>query len=652
MRKLIVPLFSILCVWSSFAQPTLHLEDLDISKVRQRSGNPRRILPESGDSLRIGGVRFKHGLGTVAASIFEIDLLGNVSRFHAVCGVGNEAKGKGEVEFEVFADGNQIWTSGKMDRNSPNKKVDLDLSGVQRIVLYVAEEGNWDELPVYWADPEFTISGNANKVQAFIEKAEISTPQVGPEPKINGARVFGIRPNSPFMFTIPSTGNRPMEFSALNLPEGLSLDHESGQITGKLTSKGTYNITLIAKNRLGKDSKNLRIECGDKLALTPPMGWNSYNLLGCSHVSEQKIREIADAFVSTGLINYGWTYVNIDCGWADEIVDPVSLEINPNAKFPDMAGLCKYIHGLGLKAGIYSTPWTHGYDGRKGASADSPMREYSHSHLPGEPPKMVGKFHFEEIDARQYTRWGFDYLKYDWTPNDIPSTARMSDALKVQDRDMIYSLSNEVTLALGDEYAHLSNSWRTTDDINDTWGSMSGIGFNQDKWKKYAGPGHWNDADMLVIGKVGWSGTLRPTKLTPNEQYTHISLWSLLASPLLLGCDLTNLDDFTLSLITNAEVIAVNQDPLGDQASLVERIGDKECWVKYMEDGSKVVGLFNLSFFDTEITISWEKLGIGKYWRIRDLWRQKDLGRSKESFTAKVPRHGVVLVRLFPDNIL
>ena len=214
MRYLTFILFLFLFEVSSLAQSTLRLEDLDITKVRQRSGNPRRIIPESGDSLRIGGVRFNHGLGTVAASIFEIDLLGNVSRFHAVCGVGNEAKGKGEVEFEVFADGNQIWTSGKMDRNSPNKKVDLDLSGVQRIVLYVAEEGNWDELPVYWADPEFTISGNANKVQAFIEKAEISTPQVGPEPKINGARVFGIRPNSPFMFTIPSTGNRPMEFSA------------------------------------------------------------------------------------------------------------------------------------------------------------------------------------------------------------------------------------------------------------------------------------------------------------------------------------------------------------------------------------------------------------------------------------------------------
>lgn len=217
MRYLTFILFLFLFEVSSLAQSTLRLEDLDLTKVRQRSGNPRRILPESGDSLRIGGVRFNHGLGTVAASIFEIDLLGNVSRFHAVCGVGNEAKGKGEVEFELFADGNRIWTSGKMDRSSPNKTINVDLKGVQRIILYVAEGDNWDELPVYWADPELTVSGDANKVEAFVEKAEILTPPPGPEPKINGARVFGIRPNSPFLFTIPATGSRPMNLYAYNM---------------------------------------------------------------------------------------------------------------------------------------------------------------------------------------------------------------------------------------------------------------------------------------------------------------------------------------------------------------------------------------------------------------------------------------------------
>jgi len=647
MRKLIYLFFLFFFVGSGYAQNIVNLEDLDLTKVRQRSGTPKRISPESGDSIRIGGVRFGRGLGTIAESILEVDVMGNASRFQAVVGIGNEKGKKGDVEFEIFADGRQIWTSGLMTEKSENKIVDLNIAGVNRMVFYVAEEHNWDQLHVYWANSGFTVSGDAAQIKAYVEEAEILTPKAGSQPKINGARVFGVRPGSPFLFTIPATGDRPMKFTVKNLPNGLSLDRKSGQITGTLSQAGTYKLTLMAKNKLGENKREFRIVCSDQLALTPPMGWNSYNLWGCSHVSDQQIREIADVFVSKGLINYGWTYVNIDCGWADEVVDPTSLEINPNTKFSNMTGLCNYIHSLGLKAGIYSTPWTHGYDGRKGASADSPKREYFQQ-KPKEEDKVLGKYYFEEIDAKQYALWGFDYLKYDWTPNDVPSTKRMSDALKSQNRDLVYSLSNDATLSLGDEYARLSNSWRTTDDINDSWYNMTNIGFNQDKWRKYAGPGHWNDADMLVVGTVGWSGSSRPSKLTPNEQYTHFSLWSLLASPLLLGCDLIHIDEFTLSLITNAEVIDVNQDPLGSPASLVEKNGEKEIWVKNMEDGSKVVGLFNRSFFDTEISANWEAIGISKKWMVRDLWRQKDLGKYTENFTATVLRHGVVLVRLFP----
>ena len=628
------------------AQKKLRLEDLDISKVRQRSDEPKRISPENGDSIRIGGVTFKHGLRTVAESIFEVDLQGNASRFQAVVDIGDESGDEGDVIFEIYADGSKIWSSGIMTGSSDNKTIDLNLKGIQHIVFYVAEEDNWDKLKVYWANPELTVSGNPENIKAHIEMAEILTPPAGPQPKINGARVFGVRPGSPFLFTIPATGERPMEFAAENLPSGLVLNSTNGQITGKLNQKGTYKVTLIARNKLGKDTKELRIECGDKLALTPPMGWNSYNVWGCSNINDQKIRQIADAFISLGLVNYGWTYVNIDCGWADETVDPVSLEINPNSKFPDMKGLTDYIHNRGLKAGIYSTPWTHGYDGRKGASADSPKRDY-HTIQPGEEDKVLGKYYFEEVDAKQYARWGFDYLKYDWTPNDIPATKRMSDALKSQKRDIIYSLSNEATFSLGNEYGQLANSWRTTDDINDTWKSMAFIGFNQHKWAVYSGPGNWNDADMLCVGQLGWYGDTRPSKLTPNEQYTHISLWSMLASPLLLGCDLAKMDDFTFSLISNAEVIEVNQDPMGLQATRIEKNGDLEIWEKDMEDGSKVVGLFNTGFFESESYLNWETLKISKEWRVRDLWRQKDLGIYTDKFKTAVPGHGVVLIRLF-----
>jgi alpha-galactosidase len=192
------------------------------------------------------------------------------------------------------------------------------------------------------------------------------------------------------------------------------------------------------------------------------------------------------------------------------------------------------------------------------------------------------------------------------------------------------------------------NSWRTTGDINDTWTSMAGIGFKQTAGAKFAGPGHFNDPDMLVVGKVGWGPRLHPTRLTPNEQYTHISLWCLLASPLLIGCDMTQLDDFTLNLLTNDEVLEVDQDPLGRQATRVAQTGTLEVWAKDMEDGSKAVGLFNQGYSATPVTVKWTDLQLNGKQKVRDLWRQKDLGNFKDSFTANVPRHGVVLLRIWP----
>jgi len=190
------------------------------------------------------------------------------------------------------------------------------------------------------------------------------------------------------------------------------------------------------------------------------------------------------------------------------------------------------------------------------------------------------------------------------------------------------------------------NSWRTTGDITDTWESMSGIGFSQAGHELNAKPGNWNDPDMLVVGKVGWGPQLRQTKLTPNEQYTHISLWCLLNSPLLIGCDMTQLDEFTQNLLTNDEVLEVSQDPLGKQAARISADGDLEVWAKDMEDGSKAVGLFNRGVWKSEIKVKWSDLGIKGPRVVRDLWRQKDLGSFGEDFKAAVPRHGVVFVRI------
>jgi alpha-galactosidase len=226
----------------------------------------------------------------------------------------------------------------------------------------------------------------------------------------------------------------------------------------------------------------------------------------------------------------------------------------------------------------------------------------------------------------------------------------MQEALAQQPRDIIYSLCQYGMADVWEWGTEVGgNSWRTTQDINDSWGSMSGIGFGQSGREQYAGPGHFNDPDMLVIGQVGW-GNLHPSRLSPNEQYTHISLWCLLASPLLIGCDMTQFDDFTLGLLTNDEVIEVNQDPLGRQASRVALNGDLEVYAKDMEDGSKAVGLFNRGSREATVTVNWADLGIEGDQIVRDLWRQQDQGSFNGKFEAKVGRHGVVLVKIAPKK--
>ena len=227
----------------------------------------------------------------------------------------------------------------------------------------------------------------------------------------------------------------------------------------------------------------------------------------------------------------------------------------------------------------------------------------------------------------------------------------MSDLLKKCKRDIIFSLSNSADIRDTTELVKQANLWRTSGDIRDTWNnSMVGIGFAQHAWSPYAGPGHWNDADMLVIGNVGWGGLPHASYLSADEQYSHISLWCLLSSPLLLGCDLTRLDAFTLNLLTNDEILAVNQDPRGEQAQRIVKDDKYEIWAKRMEDGSLVAGFFNTDYIFGDamrITASWEILGLKGSYQVRDLWRQKEEGAFRDSFSADVPVHGVKMVRFF-----
>jgi alpha-galactosidase len=495
-------------------------------------------------------------------------------------------------------------------------------------------------------------------------KAQILTPPAPDFPRINGAKVFGVRPGSPFLFYVPATGIRPIVFSAKGLPKGLSLDANTGMITGSVAKVGTYNVMLKAKNAKGTATRNLKVVVGDTIALTPPMGWNSWNVFA-ANVSADKVKKAADAMVNSGLINHGWSYINIDDFWqnnhnktTDQTLQgdyrDAQGNILPNARFPDMKGLADYIHNNGLKAGLYSSPgpYTCG--------------------------RCAGSWQHELQDAKTYANWGFDFLKYDWcsygrivtdSTQGVPTYKNkgfdsaaavypyelMGKALKAQQRDIVYSLCQ---YGVGDVWkwgATVNGTcWRTTGDIYDSWevqgksgaqNSVSKIGFNQDQSASYSGPGRYNDPDMLVIGYVGW-GKPHPTRLTPDEQYAHISLWCLLSAPLLLGCDLEKLDDFTLNLITNDEVIDIDQDPLAIGARRVSAVDSLEIFKKPLEDGSIAVGLFNRRSTKAKIKVSWSDLGISGKQIIRDVWRQKDIAIAKDNYETEVAAHGVVLLKL------
>jgi alpha-galactosidase len=501
------------------------------------------------------------------------------------------------------------------------------------------------------------------------DEPNILTPPAPPTPRINGPGVFGVRPGSPFLYAIPTTGKRPMTFAADGLPDGLRLDPASGRITGKLAGPGEHIVTLHAKNELGEAAKKFRIVVGDKIALTPPMGWSSWNCWGDA-VSQEKVLSSAQAMVEKGLQQHGWTYINIDDGWQGKRGGQFNA-IQPNSKFQDMKDLAEEIHDLGLKFGIYSGPWRGTYAGFVGGSSDNAdgtydwveagnVNEFYKLKTPNNKPAWInwnfGKHSFAKQDARQWAVWGVDYLKYDWFPNDVPHVAEMSDALHKTDRDIVYSLSNTGIYDNAPDYVRLANLWRTTGDINDSWSSVSRIGFSQDRWAGYTGPGHWSDPDMLVVGKVGWGPSLHPTRLTPDEQYTHISLWCLLSAPLLIGCDIAQMDEFTLGLLSNDEVLAIDQDSLGKQATQISNDNGKVVYAKTLEDGSFAVGLFNRGETETTVGVKWGPWGTlatpdgGAKFVVRDLWRQKDLGEFKGKFETKVAPHGVVLVKIRPGN--
>lgn len=639
---------------SSETTSSVGLGELDLTYVSQGWGKPQPNKNCVEKPITIAGRQFETGLGTHAASVMHLELDGRVTKFSALVGVDDSAGKRGSVVFRVYGDGRVLFDSGIVRGGEEAKPLEVNLRGIRHMVLYVgsADDGvDFDHAD--WADARFAFEGRPPlPVASPREDAVILTPPPPAKPLLNNAAVDGCRPGRPFLYRIPCTGNRPIHFAADGLPPSITLDAESGILRGTAPNQpGEYILEIHAKNAFGEDAGRMTIVVGETLALTPPMGWNSW-YIHYHRVSDADMRAAADAMISSGMADFGYAYVNIDDCW---MVKPGSPDpvlggpprddqgaVRPNGKFPDMKALTAHIHERGLKAGIYISP--------------GPLTCAGY----------VGSYQHEEIDARKFAEWGFDFLKYDWCSYGRVSPAKaredfmrpyalMGGILKNLDRDIVFNLCQYGMDNVWEWGAEVGgHCWRTTGDLGLEGGQLSRgiyqVGLKNATLWEYAGPGHWNDPDYLLIGWVGdarTGGEGRPTSLTPNEQYSHMSMWCLMAAPLIFSGDMTKLDDFTINILCNREVIAVDQDPLGKQARIARRSEDELILVKPLADGSRALGLFNLSEFPREMSVTWEELGLSQAQRVRDLWPQTELGTLDTGISRQVGRHGVALLRLW-----
>ena len=441
-------------------------------------------------------------------------------------------------------------------------------------------------------------------------------------PQIHGARVVGATPRRPFAFQIPATGDEPLLYETTGLPPGLILDAQTGVIRGNILYAGTTVVPIRVSNALGAATRTLTLIAGRyQLAQTPPMGWNSWNAYGCG-VTGARVRAAADELIQTGLARRGYSFVNVDDCWQGKR-DRQGL--HANAKFGDMKELGDFLHQRGLKFGIYSSPARTTCAG------------------------FEGSFGHEFEDAQTFAGWGVDYLKYDYCnyglvartvgrAGIIEPFALMRAALDASERDIVYSVANS---GKSEDWTWAglppvsANLWRTSRDIKGSYSSMARLGFGQADLYNWAAPTRWNDPDMLYLHKLG-----------PHEQITQMTLWSLLAAPLLIGSDIGQLSPFTLDVLGNSEVIEIDQDPLGIGARRVATAGETEVWARPLWDGTLAVGLFNRGEKPAKVVINWSAVGLRGALVVRDLWQQRDLGEFADSYGVDVAAHGAALVKV------
>lgn len=498
-------------------------------------------------------------------------------------------------------------------------------------------------------------SDSPPETEASARAATASTPRIsgafeGP-PAFHGPRRIGVRPGHPLVQRVFVSGERPLRLEAEGLPDGVCLEGDDPfLLVGRLAAAGTTTIRLRATNAAGKTARDLSLVGGEQLTYAPPMGWNSWNCFGLE-VTAGKVLANARALRESGLADLGWTFVNIDGGWEADARTPEGAVLPNPETFPDLPGLVRDIHALGLKAGIYSSPWTRTFGGQPGCSSGPPRGHVRDEDLGW----YVGEHTFETANANQWAEWGFDYLKYDWNPMDLAAGRRMARALRQCGRDIFFNPVNSMRDEDPRAWARLADAfflWRRREqgdrDLEDTWESVDGIGFRMSPWRAIASSGHWNDPDMLALGPVGW-GRPRANRLNADEQRTHFSLWALLAGPLLMGGDLSAADPGVFGLLGNPGILAIHQDGLGKAAARVSVEDGCEVWAKELEGGALAVGFFNRDHRASSLSFGFRENGLPPECDVRDVWAKREMGK-QPGVDVDLPPHGCEIVVLDAED--
>ena len=455
-------------------------------------------------------------------------------------------------------------------------------------------------------------------------------------PKINLARIIGASKGKPILFRIPVTGERPIEYSAQNLPKGLTL--EGNILKGMVENDGNYEFTVSAKNSQGKDERKITLEIADgNVLVTPLLGYTSWNAFA-QHVTQNDIEGIAEKLVELGISEYGYSYVNTDSGWQGEYGGEYDA-VMPNQKFPDMKKMTDKIHALGLKCGIYSTPMLTAWgcpDELKsipGCTQGEP--DYRFAPTNG----GIGLIHKEKNNATQFAKWGFDYLKYDWGPTDTVNAELMRAELVKQDRDFGFCVTVQALKQYASYWSRYTNSYRCNPDTLSNWKNLVEIYETYFDFREYARKGHYFDLDMLDFGTCRlhtmWNC------LSDDEKLIEFSMRAFLNSPIQISSTLENVTDFELSVYCNEEILSISQDCAFNTPSLVSSKKDGEryfdIWEKELDSGDYAYAFFNFGNAHESVKLASQN-GV-----IRDVWAKEDILDAQISL--EIPPHTVRILK-------